>query len=239
MQIEKKYVQYIVGNVGFQSFWVDMPPVLLDMHCFGYVDGDVNEDKVVACFVDEFECPGGERKKANVAKMKLDRDCKVEMAKYGYKPNVDTSLANSFMFEIFAANCQSGEALGKMEKLFHGIRQVKLGKLRPNDKISADKCQWKYNGWIDFYGSADCRRAMDLLNHDQKNKNNGMKFVKIGKLRKLICDFNGRSRMPVERKPAIKVVKKRKRFTCWNQKLNIRSQRKFTVFEISDCSIVF
>ena len=232
-------MQYIVGNGGFQRFWVDMPPVLLDMHCFGYFDGDVNEDKVVACFVDELECPGGERKKAYVAKLKLDRDCKAEMAKYRYKPQVDTSLAISFKFENFAANCQPGEALGKVEKLFNGIKQVKLGKLRPNDKISADKCQWKYNGWIDFYGSADCRRAMDLLKQDQKNKYNGMKFVKIGKLRKLICDFNGRSRMPVIKKPAMKVVKKRKHFTCWNQKLIIRSQRKFTVFEISDCAIVF
>ena len=51
-------MQYIVGNGGFQTFWVDMPPVLLDMHCFGYFDGNVSEDKVVACFVDEFECPG-------------------------------------------------------------------------------------------------------------------------------------------------------------------------------------
>ena len=183
--------------------------------------------------------PGGERKKAYVSKMKLDRDCKVEMAKYRYKPKVDTNLAISFKFENFAANCQPGEALGKMEKLFHGIKQVMFGKLRPNDKISADKCQWKYNGWIEFNGSADCHRAMDLLKHDQKNKYNGMKCVKIGKLRKLLCDFNGRSRMPVERKPAIKVVKKRKSFTCWYQKLIIRSQRKFTVFEIFDCSIVF
>ena len=34
-----------------------------------------------------------------------------------------------------------------------------------------------------------------------------------------MCDFNGRSRMPVIKKPAMKVVKKRKHFTCWNQKL--------------------
>ena len=32
-----------------------MPLVLLDMPCFGYCDGDVNEDKVVACFIDELE----------------------------------------------------------------------------------------------------------------------------------------------------------------------------------------
>ena len=95
------------------------------------------------------------------------------------------------------------------------------------------------NGWTDFYGSADCRWSMDLLKQDQKNKYNGMKFVKIGKLRKLISDFNGRTRMPVVRKPALNVVKNRKHFTCWNQKLITRSQRKFTVFEISNCSIVF
>ena len=134
-------MQYIVGNGGFQRFWVDMLPVILVMHGFGYFDGDVNEDKVVACFVDEFECPGGERKKAYVAKLKLDRDCKAEMAKYRYKPKVDTSLAISFKFENFAANFQPGEALRKVEKLFNGIKQVKLGKFRPNDKISADKCQ--------------------------------------------------------------------------------------------------
>ena len=232
-------MQYIVGNGGFQRIWVDIPPVLLDMHCFGYFDGDVNEDKFLACFVDEFECPGGERKKAYVDKLKLDRYCKAEMAKYRYKPKVDTILAISFMFENFAAICQPGEAVGKVEKLFNGIKQVKLGKLRPNNKISADKCQWKYNGWIDFYGSADCRRAMDFLKQDQKNKYNDMKFVKIGKLRKLMCDFNGRPRMPVIKKPAMKVVKKRKNFKCWNQKLIIRSQRKFAVFEISDCAIVF
>ena len=187
-----------------------MPPVLLDMHCFGCFDGNLNENKVVACFIDEFECPGGERKKAHVAKLKLDRDCKVEMAKYRYKPKVDTNLAISFKFVSFATNCQPVEALGTVENLFQGIKQVKLEKLRPNDKISADKCQWKYNGWIGFYGSADCRRAMDLLKQDQMNKYNGMKFVKVGKLRKLMCDFNGRSRMPVERKPAMKVVKKRR-----------------------------
>ena len=102
----------------------------------------MTEDRVVACFVDEFECPGGERKKAFVAKLKLDRDCKMEMTKYRNKLKVDTSLAVSFRFENFAANCQHGEALGKVEKLFHGIKQVKLGKLRPSDKISADKCQY-------------------------------------------------------------------------------------------------
>ena len=80
-----------------------MPRFLLDMHCFGYFD-DVNENKVVACFVDEFDCPVGERKEAYVAKFKFDRDCKVEMAKYRYKPNVETSLAISFKFENFTAH---------------------------------------------------------------------------------------------------------------------------------------
>ena len=55
-------MQYIVGNGGFQRFWVDMPPVLLDMHCFGYFDGDVNEDKVVVCFVNELRMPCGRKK---------------------------------------------------------------------------------------------------------------------------------------------------------------------------------
>ena len=32
-----------------------MPPFRSDMHCFGYFDGDVTEDRVFACFADEFE----------------------------------------------------------------------------------------------------------------------------------------------------------------------------------------
>ena len=115
------YCQYLIFNYSFFHRVKELSKSNQTRY-----ERDVTEDKVVACFADEFDCPGGERKKAFVPKLKLDRDCKMEMTKYRNKPKVDTILAISFKFENFAANCQPVEALGKVEKLFHGIKQVKL-----------------------------------------------------------------------------------------------------------------
>ena len=100
-------------------------------------------------------------------------------------PKVDTSLQFQSNWKILLQIATPGRQWEKWEScLVNG--KVKMGKLRPNEKISSDKCRWRYTGWIDLYGSADCRRAMELMKQDQTNKYNGMKFVKIGKFTKLM-----------------------------------------------------
>ena len=99
----------------------------------------------------------------------------------------DDKYALSFKFQNFFGNCLPGGAQDFFN-LFKGTNDVKMGKLRPNDKNN-DKKKFRYSGWINFFSVGDCHRAIEAIRKIEE-KAIGMQIVMIGKVRELICEFS-------------------------------------------------
>ena len=133
--------------------------------------------------------PGGIKKQLIIKRMK-EREEEKAIGKFLRTPPKpkDEKYALSFKFQNYVENCLQGEVQNKIFNLFKGTTDVKLGRLRPNDKNS-DKTKFRYNGRINFFSVGDCHRAMEAIRNNE-DKTNGMQIVKIGKVRNLVCEFS-------------------------------------------------
>ena len=95
-------------------------------------------------------------------------------------------MALSIKFSNYQANCEPKEVLAKVKKLFKKTDSVKLGKLRPNQK-RGPKNEWRYHGWLNFFGVGDCRRKRKLIESNKK-RYRGMQVVKVDRIRCLGAD---------------------------------------------------
>ena len=150
---------------------------------------------------DEVISPGGIKKQLILKRMK-EREEEKATSKFLRTPPKpkDEKYALSFKFQKYVGNCLPGEAQDKIFNLFEGTTDVKLGRLRPNDKQN-DKTKYRYNGWINFFSVGDCHRAMEAIRNNEE-KTNGMQIVKIGKLRELVCEFSKKKKEQKRVQPA-------------------------------------
>ena len=86
--------------------------------------------------VNEFLSPGGRRKEIRV---KCFEGFKKDKELYRTRRQVDLDLATSIRFVNFQANCEPGQVLAKVWKIFKNAKSIKLGKLRPNQKTGEKK----------------------------------------------------------------------------------------------------
>ena len=96
---------------------------------------------------DEMLNPGGIKKQLRL-KRKKEPGAEKATGKFlrtHPKPK-DKKYAPSFKFQNYVGNCLPGEAQNKTFNLFKETTDVKLGRLRPNDKNN-DKTKFRYNGW--------------------------------------------------------------------------------------------
>ena len=100
------------------------------------------------------------------------------------KWNLDMAL--SIKFSSYNTDCEPKEVLEKVRKFSKKADSVKLGKLRPNQK-RGPKNQWLYQGWLNFFGVGDCRRARKLIESNKK-RYRGMQVVKADRIRCLCAD---------------------------------------------------
>ena len=128
--------------------------------------------------VEKFISPGGRRKEIRV---KCLSGLAKEKALFTRRRKLDLDLATSIKFVNFQANCEPGKVLSKVWKLFKNAKSVKIGKLRPNQK-RGEKKLWRYNGWVNFFGSGDCNRAKRLI-VKEKRKFGNMEIEKVGNVK--------------------------------------------------------
>ena len=128
--------------------------------------------------VNEFLSPGGRRKEIRV---KCFEGFKKDKELYRTRRQVDLDLATSIRFVNFQAKCEPGQVLAKVWNIFKNAKSIKLGKLRPNQK-TGEKKQWRYNGWVNFFGSGDCKRARSLI-EKKREKYGEMIIEKVGRIR--------------------------------------------------------
>ena len=175
---------------------------------------------------DEVISPGGIKKQLMLIRMKEREEEKatIKFLRTPPKPKGE-KYALSFKFQNYVGNCLSGEAQDKIFNLFEGTTDVKLGRLRPNDKQN-DKTKYRYNGWINFFSVGDCHRAMEAIRNNEQ-KMNGIQIVKIGKVRELYASFQKRrkSRRECNLRVAITAMEPNN----WSEWLNFqRNQRRMT-----------
>ena len=130
-----------------------------------------------AFFVEEMEKPGGEWKAGRVENIKLAKEEKEGRAKlWRARRKIEEMLPLSFKFVGFdAKKVEPEQVMNTVAKLFVGVDNVKLGKLRPNQKKSRI-----YKGWINFFGVGHCKKAIREI---EEGKIPGMKLFKIGRIK--------------------------------------------------------
>ena len=172
---------------------------------------------------DEFVYPGGKLKKIR-AKCLKDLNSKDDKCLFKRRREVDLGLATSIKFVNFRANCQPGKVLAKVSKLFKEAKSVKVGKLRPNQKKGL-KNEWKYNGWVNFFGIGDCKRAKIRI-QKKPEKFGGMIIEKVGRIRNIGLDSRKKFiALPRYRIPAKLNVPTQ--YSCWGKKLPPRNDSRF------------
>ena len=150
---------------------------------------------------DEVLSNGGIKKQLMLKRLK-EREEEKAIGKFLRTPPKakDEKYALSFKIQNYVGNCLPGETQDKIFNLFKGRTNVKLGKLRPNDKNN-DKTKFRYNGWINFFSVGDCHRAMEAIRNNEA-KTKGMQIVKIGKVRELVCEFSKKKKEHKRVQPA-------------------------------------
>ena len=178
--------------------------------------------------VNEFLSPGGRRKEIRV---KCFKGFKKDKDLYRTRRQVDLDLATSIRFVNFQAKCEPGQVLAKVWKIFKNAKSIKLGKLRPNQK-RGEKKQWRYNGWVNFFGSGDCKRARSLV-EKKREKYGEMIIEKVGKIRCL--GFHTKKKvvaLPKKRIPAKKEVPRQ--FSSWGKRWSPINESRFAD-DVFDC----
>ena len=95
---------------------------------------------------DEVISPGGIKKQLMIKPMKEREEEKAtgKFLRTPPKPK-DEKYALFFKFQNYVGNCLPGEVQDKIFNLFKGTTDVKLGRLRPNDKNN-DRTKFRGNG---------------------------------------------------------------------------------------------
>ena len=108
-------------------------------------------------FVDEMDRPCGERKMARVEKAKLVRKRRRREQNYGGREE-RSSCSHRYLSSLLVLMnkyVDPEHVMDSAAKLFVDVKSVKLGKMRPNQKLRRI-----FNGWIKFFGVCHCRRAL-------------------------------------------------------------------------------
>ena len=161
---------------------------------------------------------GGRRKEIRV---KCFEGFKKDKDLYRARRQVDLDLATSIRFVNFQAKCEPGQVLAKIWKIVKNAKSIKLGKLRPNQKTGEKK--WRYNGWVNSFGSGECKRARSLI-EKKREKYGEIIIEKVGKIRCL--GFHTKKKVvavPKKRVPAKKEVPRQ--FSSWGKTM-VPNKRK-------------
>ena len=110
--------------------------------------------------VDKFISPGGRRKEIRV---KCLSGLAKEKALFTRRRKIDLDLATSMKFVNFQANCEPSKVFYKVRKLSRNAKSVRIGILSKTKPEEKRKKQWRYNGWVNIFGSGDCNRTMRLI----------------------------------------------------------------------------